>query len=73
MDERIAKLRTPLDVLEFALMKEKEARDFYDALLSHSTAAVLREFAVQLKDEEHRHVRMIEKKLAELRMGRGLK
>jgi rubrerythrin len=64
-------LSTPGDILRKALEKEKAARDFYADLLDHSRVGMVRELAATLKDEEDKHVRLIEKKLADLTGGRG--
>ena len=56
--------------MEFALEQEKEAYRFYGELLSDSKAEILRDLVAQLKDEELRHVRLIERKIADLNSGR---
>jgi rubrerythrin len=70
MDERISRRKTPGELLELALAKEKQSHAFYEALLAHGQAGLLRELVEQLKDEEYNHVRRIEQKLAELNLGR---
>ena len=66
MTNDIAKLKTPGEILEAALVKEKAAFDFYSDLLNHTRIGMVRELVAQLKDEEQKHVRLIEQKLAEL-------
>lgn len=58
---------TPIDILTAALKKEREAYSFYDQLINRSTVAVIRELLELLRDEEHKHVVMIEKKISKLR------
>ena len=70
MDKRLSKLRTPGDILEFALEQEKDACRLYGELLDESRAEILRDLLLQLKNEELRHVHMIERKIADLNSGR---
>lgn len=70
MDSKLSNLRTPGEILEFALAQEKEACRLYGELLDDSKAEVLRDLITQLKDEELRHVHLIERKIAELNLGR---
>ena len=58
---------TPIDILTAALKKEREAYTFYNQLISSSAVAVVQELLEQLRDEEHKHVRMIEEKISRLR------
>ena len=61
---------TPGDILKFALAQEKEAYRLYGKLLDDSRAEVLRDLLTQLRDEELRHVHLIERKIADLNFGR---
>ncbi|MBC8871709.1 MAG: hypothetical protein H8E44_19960 [Planctomycetes bacterium] len=70
MDKRLSKLKTPGEILEFALEQEKEAYRLYGELLDDSKAEILRDLVAQLKDEELRHVHLIERKIADLNLGR---
>jgi len=70
LDKKLSNLRTPGDILEYALEQEKEAYRFYSELLGESRAEILRDLIAQLKDEELRHVHLIERKIAELNLGR---
>jgi rubrerythrin len=56
-------LQTPIEILQAALKKEKDAYHFYDTLLNSSTVFFLQDLLKQLRDEEHKHVLMIEKKI----------
>lgn len=70
MDKRLSKLKTPGEILEFALEQEKEACRLYGELLNDTKAEILRDLVAQLKDEELRHVHLIERKIADLNLGR---
>ena len=70
MDKRLSNLRTPGEILEFALAQEKEAYRLYGELLDDSKAQVLTDLLVQLRDEELRHVHLIERKISEMNRGR---
>lgn len=58
---------TPIDILTAALKKEKEACSFYEQLIDSSSVTVVRELLEQLRDEEHKHMLMIEKKISRLK------
>jgi len=58
---------TPIDILTAALKKEREAYSFYDRLIHSSGVTVVQELLEQLRDEEHKHMLMIEKKISRLR------
>jgi rubrerythrin len=60
----------PGEILAMALEKEKEAHRFYEDALNHSHSDVMRELLAQLKDEEYRHIRLIESKITDLNLGR---
>ena len=70
MDKRLSNMRTPGEILEFALGQERESYRLYGELLDDSKAEVLRVLITQLRDEELRHVRLIERKIADLNHGR---
>jgi len=61
--------QTPIEVLQAALKKEKDAYNFYHTLLDSTTVLFLQELLEQLRDEEHKHVLMIEKILAKMQSG----
>ena len=61
--------QTPLEILQAALEKEKDAYRYYDTLLNTTTVFFLQELLEQLRDEEHKHVLMIEKILAKMQSG----
>jgi rubrerythrin len=58
---------TPIDILTAALKKEREAYAFYNRLIGSSTVTVVQELLEQLRDEEHKHILLIEGKIARLR------
>lgn len=57
------------EILEAALHKEKQAHDFYDGLLVHCKVDEVRKLVEKLRDEESRHVAMIEAMMVQLRLG----
>jgi rubrerythrin len=57
------------EILRTALMKEKGARDFYEGLLLHCRVELVRQLVEKLRDEEAKHVRMIEAMMSQLRLG----
>jgi rubrerythrin len=61
--------QTPIEILQTALKKEKDAYHFYDTLLNSTTVLFLQELLEQLRDEEHKHVLMIEKILTKIQSG----
>lgn len=61
--------QTPIEILQTALKKEKDAYHFYDTLLNSTTVVFLQELLEQLRDEEHKHVLMIEKILRKMQSG----
>ena len=58
---------TPIDILTAALKKEREAYSFYNQLINSSTVTVVQELLELLRDEEHKHILMIEGKIPRLR------
>jgi rubrerythrin len=62
-------LATPMDILKAALRKEHAAHEFYAALRDHSHVALIRDLVMNLCEEEVRHIRLIERKIAELELG----
>jgi rubrerythrin len=57
------------EILQQALMKEKRARDFYEGLALDCGVEMVRELVERLRDEEAKHVKMIETMLSRLRLG----
>ena len=60
---------TPDKILGAALEREKTAYAFYTDLATHTRIEMVRRLVEQLKDEEQKHVRMIEEMIARLALG----
>ncbi len=65
------RLSTPDEILNAALAKERQSRAFYAGLAEQCRIEMVRELLEKLKDEENKHIKMIEEMLADLRLGRG--
>ncbi len=65
-------LMTPNQLLQVALGKEEEAYRFYDRLLEECRVDVVRELLEKLKNEEHKHMRMVEEMIARLNLGKAV-
>lgn len=64
-------LSTPDEILNAALAKELQARAFYSGLAERCQIKLVRELLEKLKDEENKHVKMVEDMMASLRLGRS--
>jgi rubrerythrin len=63
-------LKTPGDILNAALTREKEAHAFYNEALKHAISnESVRELIETLKDAEYNHVHMVETMIAKMRLG----
>ena len=69
MEYKARSLETPYDILRAALKKEKAAYRYYDNLLKDEKVHALREFLEDLRNEEYKHIRRIEKKLSQMELG----
>lgn len=58
---------TPIDILTAALKKERDAYRFYDELMNATTVTVVQELLEKLRDEENRHILMIERIISRMR------
>ena len=65
------RLRTPDEILNAALAKERQSCQFYSGLAEQCRIDMVRQLIEKLKDEENKHVKMVEDMLADLRLGRG--
>ena len=62
-------LSTPMEILKAALRKEESAYRFYENLGAITHIAPVKQLVTQLKEEEHRHIQMIQKIIVELSLG----
>lgn len=62
-------LSTPMEILQAALRKEESAYRFYENIGELTHSAPIRQLVIQLKEEEFRHIRLIQKKIVELNLG----
>jgi len=65
-------LRTSDQILQVALEKEKEARDFYDEQAVHCHVDFVRKLLEKLKDEESKHIRLVQGMITKLSVGRDI-
>jgi rubrerythrin len=65
-------LKTPDEILQAALAREEEARDFYADMATHCRVGFVKELLERLKDEETKHVRMIQDMITKLNLGREI-
>ena len=66
------RLSTPDEILNAALAKEHQSRQFYAGLVDQCQIDMVKQLIERLKDEENKHVKMIEEMMADLRLGRSL-
>ena len=64
-------ISTPGDILRTALAKEKAAYRFYERLETQCRIDYVQELLSRLKDEEGKHVKMIDAMLVDMNLGRG--
>lgn len=60
---------TPKDIKELLILtleREKSAVGFYEDMLGHNFALTIKDLLYELRDAELYHVKIVEKKLAEL-------
>jgi len=67
MSTRKSPPRTPVDILTAALKRERDAYRFYDQLINTTTVSMVQELLEKLRDEEHKHILIIEQKISKLR------
>jgi rubrerythrin len=56
---RKLELRTSDQILQVALAKEKEARDFYDEQAAYCHVDFVKKLLGKLKNEESKHIRLV--------------
>lgn len=64
---------SPMQILEQALRKERASCDFYANLAADCKVVFLSELLIELKDEEAKHVKMIQAMITQLKTGMTLK
>ncbi|MFO7535966.1 MAG: ferritin family protein [Kiritimatiellia bacterium] len=62
-------LHTPEQILRAALAREKQAHDFYENMALHCKVELVRRLLDDLKNEESRHIRLIQALLAKMELG----
>ena len=60
---------TPEEILNTALAKEKAAFGYYDQMLKVTNIEVIQDLLQELKNEEYKHIKMIEAKIRRLNLG----
>ncbi len=63
------RLSTPVEILNAALEKEHDARDFYEKLAAQSRTDFVRDLLHHLQNEEEKHADLIRKMLSRLEAG----
>ena len=65
-------LRTSDQILQVALAKEKEARDFYDEQIVDCRVDFVRELLEKLKNEESKHIHLVQGMITKLKLGKNI-
>jgi rubrerythrin len=65
-------LKTPDQILKVALAKEEESRDFYDEQAAGCRVDFVRKLLEKLKNEESKHIRMVQGMITKLNVGRDI-
>lgn len=66
----MAKLTTPDEILTVALAKEKAAYRFYQRVENLSRIDYVQELVRRMKDEEAKHIKLIENMIVKMNLGR---
>lgn len=69
MPNNPSSLSMPDEILDAALAKEHQARDFYTGLAARCRIEMVRDLLERLADEEYKHIRLIEDMQTRLRLG----
>jgi rubrerythrin len=64
------RLTMPDEILRAALGKETAARDFYSEMAGHCPVDFVRDLLERLKDEECKHMRLVQDMMARLAQGK---
>ena len=67
--EDYTRSKMPEDILNAALVQEKKAHDFYTIMSARCQIDFVRELIEKLKDEEYKHIKLIEGMLVQLGLG----
>ena len=65
-------LSTPYQILQEALAREIEAREFYSELAARCHVDFVRELLERLKDEESKHLRLVQNMITRLNLGKDV-
>ena len=65
-------MTTPDQILQKALEKETQSRDFYEGIALGCSVDFVRELLEKLRNEEAKHMRMIQGMIERLESGRGI-
>jgi len=65
-------ITTPDQILQKALEKEKEAYDFYEQLVSSCSVDFVKDLLEKLRNEESKHMRMIQNMISRLESGKEI-
>ncbi|NIQ39292.1 MAG: hypothetical protein GTN81_11960 [Proteobacteria bacterium] len=60
---------TPEEILNTALAKERAAFSYYDRMLKASNIEVIQDLLQELKNEEYKHIKLVENKIRLLNLG----
>jgi rubrerythrin len=66
-------LTTPDQILQEALRMEKEARDFYSDLATNCHVDFVKKLLERLRDEESKHVRLVQDMITRHHLGRDIR
>jgi rubrerythrin len=61
--------KTPDEIMKEALVREKQAHDFYQQAAMHCKVQMVRELLEGLQNEESRHIKLIQNMLTKLQIG----
>ena len=65
-------LTTPSEILQAALTREQEARDFYAQLGLQTHVSYVKDLLQYLTEEETRHVRLVQSMITRLDLGHDI-
>ncbi len=57
------------EILNTALAKEKAAFNYYDSVLKATNIELIRDLLQELKNEEYKHIKLVENKIRRLNLG----